>query len=747
MSNSTNTMLLPSEMKQGRKFFNAYQAITCFSFPLVNGSIITLYAIKIGASASLIGILASFNYLSFIMVPIGKALESRVGAGRVFALGQVLRYIAMLPILSVPFFYGADKIDSSYFILTAAYFGFNFFRGAALIGQNPVTAMIVNEKQRSRYIAVLMMINFVFTILAYLVLAAGLKFTNNSMLGYNILISLGILTGFISAYYLFRLPNTPVSAERSSIWQTFKAARLRWPFKRFIFSYFWVSFVMGLTRPYIIVYAKQVYGQSDSTAILLTTIGTLGSLIMAAFSRTIINLVGGKTLYIFLMSVATISLLPAVVSPMLAGTSLLVFLAVFNFVSTFGMQGVESNSQTYLFTVIRKDEIINLSIVYYIVYGIAGAAGSTLGGFLIDLFPRFELDIRTTFQLLFTMALIGYVVTLYILTRLQNTSKHSVRDGLGFILSPKDIKAISLANQLESSVTPAEQMRLLQEIARSDSDAPIDLLIESLKSPKLFIRRQALFTLESIPETKDPALVKALLLQLHERQYTTGYMAARVLGRNRIRRAVPHLRRMLNSDDHYLIGESIRALARLDDKASIPVIYNFIMPNRNIYVIIQAINALENLLDAEEVSMLFRPFRWPTLRSESIGNETVLSIASLLGLEDWFYSIYVSYTQAPGEGFNILKDLYYANKKKCGTNAQLERLLTNPDSITFRKLSLALMQEEPLFFAKSEAVQMQLQNACGNPVLFRHRKVRFLFTALLTANHIHVEAKKKQSLR
>jgi hypothetical protein len=495
---------------------------------------------------------------------------------------------------------------------------------------------------------------------------------------------------------------------------------------------------MGFTRPDIIVYVKKVYEQSDSMGIFLTAVATLGSLVMALFSRLIINLVGSKTLFIFLMSVATFSLVPAIASPLFTGSVLIAFLVIFNFVSNFGMQGVESNSQTYLFTIIRKDEITTLSIIYYMVYGIGGAIGSILGGFFIDLFPRFNLDIRTTFQLVFGLALVGYLVVLYSLTRLQNNNKHSVRDGLSFILNPKDIKAISLANQLENNTSSNRQIEILQEIARSDSDAPLDIIVESLNSPKLFVRREALFALESIPITRDPVLVKALLLQLEERQGTTGYMAARVVGRNGIKQAIPQLRHIIREvSDSYMLGESIRALARLDDKQSIKEIYNLITPKRPIYIVIQAINALQTLLDIEEVTRLFRPFRWQTLNSDSIGNEVLLSVAGLLNLDEWFYSIYVSYSQSPDEGYAVLNDIYQANRKKCGTSAPIEQLLTRPKSIVFKGLAETLLNNSSLFFAKSEAVQLQLSYAALNPLLFRYSKIRFFFTALFIANHIH----------
>ncbi|MCL2519464.1 MAG: MFS transporter [Spirochaetaceae bacterium] len=738
-------MLSASAMKQGRKFFNLYQVITCFSFPLVNGTIITLYAIRIGASASLIGILSSFNFIAFLIVPLGKMLQERIGAAKALAWGQVLRYVAISPLLFLPIFYGVGNLELAYLILIIAIFGFNFFRGISLIGLNPVIDSLVPGKQLSRYLMVLAMLNFIFTPLALILLVVGLHVFNASILSYNLFIILGIATGFWSAYYLFKVPSSQRQVEKTSLLQSFKTAWGRWSFKRFIVSYFVLSFFLGLSRPYIAVYTRQIYNQSDSMTILLTTIGTLGSLMMALFSRTIVNLVGSKTLYIFFMTVATLSLLPAIITPALVGGALFTFLAIFHFTSTFGMQGVESNSQTYLFTVIRKEEVGSLAIIWYMVFGVAGAIGSTLGGYLIDLFPvLFNVNLQTAFQLLFSIALIGYVVTLIFLTRLQNSSKHSVSDGLGFILNFKDIKAISLANQLENSLKPDDQIRLLQQIAHSQSDAPTELLTETLYSPKMSIRRQALFTLESIPPTKDSELAAALITQLNERTHTTAYMAARLLGSRKVESAIPYLRRALTVGDNFLLqGEAIRALASLNDKASIPDIYSFILPQKNIFITIQAINALEILLEPEAVTMLFKPFKWPRLFSDSVGSEAILAITGLLGLNDWFYPIYVSYTRNPNDGYELLYDLYSSNKRKYGANQKLEELLLRPSLIIFRRMAGELSTEQPFKFTASEIVQRQLTTACANPVVIRYAKVRFLFTALFVASHIRVETKRK----
>jgi len=75
----------------------------------VSGSIITLFALRMGASTSIIGLLNALVYITFFMLPLGKRMVRHASIIKIFGWGWVIRYIALLPILFAPLFASRGK--------------------------------------------------------------------------------------------------------------------------------------------------------------------------------------------------------------------------------------------------------------------------------------------------------------------------------------------------------------------------------------------------------------------------------------------------------------------------------------------------------------------------------------------------------------------------------------------------------------------------------------------------------------
>ena len=139
-------------IKRGRKVFNSYAAINSFSFALVTGNTITLYALALGASSTVIGILGSFMSLCFFAVPLGKVLMQRAGLIKTFADNWMYRNWALVPVLTIPWLVATGNRSIALAVLVLAVFFYNFFRGIGLIANNPVIGMLTPGKDRGKYI-------------------------------------------------------------------------------------------------------------------------------------------------------------------------------------------------------------------------------------------------------------------------------------------------------------------------------------------------------------------------------------------------------------------------------------------------------------------------------------------------------------------------------------------------------------------------------------------------------------------
>ena len=98
-------------IKQGRRIFDSFSGINSFSFALVTGNTITLYAMLLGANSTVIGLLGAFMFLSFFSIPLGRYGLKRWGLVKTFAHNWMLRNLSLIPLLFIPFLYARGVID------------------------------------------------------------------------------------------------------------------------------------------------------------------------------------------------------------------------------------------------------------------------------------------------------------------------------------------------------------------------------------------------------------------------------------------------------------------------------------------------------------------------------------------------------------------------------------------------------------------------------------------------------------
>ncbi|HOT63410.1 MAG TPA: MFS transporter, partial [Treponemataceae bacterium] len=95
--------LSPFKIKRGRRVFDSYSAINSFSFALVTGNTVTLYALALGASSTVVGLLSAFMFLSFYAIPLGKLGLRRWSLVRTFANNWMVRNWSLVPLLAIPY--------------------------------------------------------------------------------------------------------------------------------------------------------------------------------------------------------------------------------------------------------------------------------------------------------------------------------------------------------------------------------------------------------------------------------------------------------------------------------------------------------------------------------------------------------------------------------------------------------------------------------------------------------------------
>jgi MFS family permease len=724
--------LTPGEMSRARARFSSFAFLNIISFTLLAGNIISLFTLRLGGGNFLIGLISSFIYLSYLFMLAGRLLVPRLGLVRIMGRFWRLRYLSMLPILLAPLFYSRGAVTAAHLLIVASLFGFNAFRGVAVISYNPIVGAITETQDRGAFLARLQALQHSASLILG-VLLAFLLGRDAPLWRYSVFIISGILSGFIAASLIFKLPEIPDSSQTPGLklWPGLKQAWKRAPFKRFIFIHSMSSLATFMITPFLVVYIKQVYLQADNIVILLTVCGSLGAVIMALVSGFMIDKLGAKPLYFIFSAILALTLIPMIFSPsFVSATGLLVFAALIFFFQSMGQSGILNAAQTYFFSVIRPEERLDLSVVFFLAQGLSGGIGSLVGGILLQLFEGFYPgEAAGGFKLYFTIIAAFMLLVLYLISTLENLGAYPIRDALGVIMSPRDLRAISLLHRLRKSRSLGEERSTILAIGASSSTLSIGEIESKLKSPRFTIRAQALEALRSLP--RHDQIAASLISEVKNHGFTTAYLAADILGLKGFTRGVPALRKALYSPDVFLSGKSMIALARLEDHGSIPDIESILAETQNPRLIIHAASALEMFKNPGSLPLLLEKLTPKT--AAYIRDELILSIAGILGLGDWFYPHYTAFVERGLLGISLLQDSVTEKQRDPERRDAIVRLLAalpRRDRKHFSRLAGKLLAEEAIVLQGLD-VSALLIRTIGDPQFRRLDRFCFLLAAAI----------------
>jgi MFS family permease len=151
--------LSPYHLGKARKAYNYFNIFNATSWNLLVGIIITLFALRLGASPTYIGLLSSSFYIALFLLPLGKILARRFSIIGVFSFTWTMRSICMLLAVSASFFEHAGHRNIALLLIMLGVFLFHLFRGVGMIGNNPVLSILASGPDRGSYMTQIQIIN------------------------------------------------------------------------------------------------------------------------------------------------------------------------------------------------------------------------------------------------------------------------------------------------------------------------------------------------------------------------------------------------------------------------------------------------------------------------------------------------------------------------------------------------------------------------------------------------------------
>lgn len=637
--------LSPYRLQKARYLFNLFSALNAVSWQFLTGNIVTLLALRLGAGPTYIGVVSATLYVAFFFLPLGKLFAARYPVVTIFTGAWAARSVSMIPLLFIPFVYASGQRETALFLLLLGVSLFHIIRGVGMIGNNPILGFLSAGPDRGSYMTLVQIITSAVGMFAGFIIALLLG-RDPPLFLYAIIIGIGIVTGVSSSLVMRKVPGPEnVDGEKSKkIIEVFRESMAEPPLRRFIFILLMVAFVSGVSRIFLVVYSREVFNQSDGMIALFAVFGGLGSLIAKLLIRFLVDQIGAKPIFLVCVFVGLVSMVPILFFPALESynfTTITLYLSFLFFMIFFGWLGAEGIMQTYFLGLVPEEKIMDMGVIFFFGYGIAGAGGSLLSGLLIDATTAIFGSALVSFRLFYALLIVISAAALVFMRKLIPLGALPFKDALEVMFSYRDLRAISLMGKLNKTSDLSEEKAILGALHAAPSSMAIKSLIARAKSPRLSVRMESIRAIDALPVLSEAA-EQALIDDVINNPYTTAYRSAQALGNHRVFRAIVLLRELAVSGDYMLAGEAMIALAKLRDIAFRPHIEQVIKEAENPRLILAGVEAIGIYGKADSLPVLLDMFR-RVAPSPSFQDETVLAIAGILGVQSKFYPLLVRF--------------------------------------------------------------------------------------------------------
>ncbi|MDR2632898.1 MAG: MFS transporter [Treponema sp.] len=642
-----STPLSPYHLGKARELYNLFNVFNALSWSFLTGNIITLFAMRLDASSTYLGGISALLYVAYFFLPLGKVLAKRFSIIKIFSFTWVSRALSMIPLLFVPLVVAAGHHTLALQLTLLGVASFHVIRGVGMIGNNPVLSNLAMGPDRSGYMTQIQIINSALGMFAGFIIALFLG-REPPLYLYSIIMAVGISSGIFSGVLMQKIPEPPVELQEktSSLFAVIKQAFSTPSLRQFIYILFLVALVSGVSRSFIIVYSRDVFAQSDGMVALYTVFGGLGNLLIGLVIKFLVSRIGAKPIFIICVLIGLAGMFPIVFIPQSLSdnfTTLVLLLSFIFFILNFGFLGSEGIAQTYFLGLVPMELMMDMGILYFLVFGVAGAGGSFATGLLLDFLRDFGVSVATSFKVLYLILVLMSFLALFLQKKLVPLGALPFRGALEVMFSFRDLRAITLLDRLEKTKDSEEEAALLEALHDTPSQLALKGLLDRAKSPRLAIRMEAFRAMEALDVLSEEA-EKALMNDIIHNPFTTAYISARILGKHRVFAAVPLLRELVNSQDYMLAGEAIIALAKLKDEAFRPQIQEIILQTTNPRLKIMGVEAFGIYRSPHSLSVLLDilraadppPYLW---------DEVVLAMAGILDIHNEFYPLLIRFLE------------------------------------------------------------------------------------------------------
>lgn len=281
-----------------RQWFSAhyFQFFNAVTFQIVMGAPIIVYAKTLGASSTVLGIIASFTPLMTVFqLPAAQHLE-RHGYKKFVLMGWGARTVFIYALALVPLLVFLDDL-SKMAALMAGLFMVNLLRGISSAGWMPWMTTLIPEETRGRFLSVDQLFMYAGCLVS-LVASAIVMTGKVDPWEYSLVFLLSATSGTVSLFFIRRIPDVQAgeATRRSSHPVPWRSMLAYPPFRELIIFNILFMAVIGSLGVFTVEYLREESHLDVSTVLYLSAFSFLGALIMLPFSGASVDRSGSKPL-------------------------------------------------------------------------------------------------------------------------------------------------------------------------------------------------------------------------------------------------------------------------------------------------------------------------------------------------------------------------------------------------------------------------------------------------------------------
>ena len=419
---------------------NAYlfSTFNAFSYQIVLSSPMVLYAKTLGASATVLGIIAGMMPLLVIFQIPAASYIPRMGFKRFVFAGWGTRVVFIFGMALVPLTSIFLKGESRLALMLMLLFGFNLSRGISSCAWLPWITALVPAALRGKYLARDAAVQNLASFITFLI-AAGCLAGDPRSWQFAILFAFSAIMGAVSLSFLKRIPDADLPEEVHA-----SKNRVPWlemfrypPFRKLLLTLVGYSVSYGGITAFTVAFLTEA-GMSEGKILLVNSIAFLGGLSSLWFLGSRLDRLGSKPVLMFCFTawVAVLAgwvslsggIVPAKLSVVLALQFLMGLLAAL-------VQMANTRLAMAIIPVMGRNHFF---AIYSTVGNVALGLAPIAWGLLIDAIgtrsPVWLGLAWNRYSVFFAAAALAYMITLTLARRLHEPEAASMEDLLREIL-------------------------------------------------------------------------------------------------------------------------------------------------------------------------------------------------------------------------------------------------------------------------------------------------------------------------